>query len=133
MLLKGTHFPYVAAIWAYEHGRDYWADAARSSATTLSMGGPETSPFKKRLPLKSSLTSPRPLAAATGIQASLDGHLPGRSSSGYVGFRPHTATGPSEGDVALRGLVVRLSAQVEQLTVMIGQLSPNPQAATPGE
>jgi hypothetical protein len=128
MLLKGTHFPYVAAIWAYEHGHDYWADRAQTPATTLSMGGPETSPFKKRPPPNSSFSSPRALAAATGVQASLDGHHPGRSSSG---FRPHTATGTSEGDAQLKSLVINLSSQVEQLTAMIGHLQGQQAAANP--
>ncbi|KAF2816252.1 uncharacterized protein BDZ99DRAFT_484915 [Mytilinidion resinicola] len=128
VLLKGTHFPFVAAIWAYEHGQDYWMSRAQAPSTSLSMGGPETSPSKKRPPLKSSLNSPRPLAAATGVQASLDGHLGGSPAR----YRPHTATGTSDGDAQLRSLVIHLNSQVEQLTAMVGQLQ-GQQGTTPSD
>lgn len=120
VLLRLTHIPFVAAIWVYEHGYSYFMNRSIGRASRVSsMGGPETSPTMKRPPLKSSLNSPRPLAPATGVQASLDGNLLGRSP---IGSRHHTATVSSESDAQVRSLVLKLSSQVEQLTAMISQL-----------
>lgn len=120
VLLKITHAPFVAAIWVYEHGYSYFMNRSVGQVSRVSsIGGPEHSPSMKRPLLKSSLNSPRPLAPATGIQASLDGNLPGRST---IGSRHHTATASSESDVQVRSLVLKLSSQVEQLTAMIAQL-----------
>lgn len=120
VLLRLTHIPFVATIWVYEHGYSYFMNHSIGRASRVSsMGGPEPSPTMKRPPLKSSLNSPRPLAPATGVQASLDENLPGRSP---IGSRHHTATVSSESDAQVRSLVLKLSSQVEQLTAMISQL-----------
>lgn len=120
VLLRLTHIPFVAAIWVYEHGYSYFMNRSIGRASRVSsMGGPAPSPMMKRPPLKSSVNSPRPLAPATGVQASLDENLPGRSP---IGSRHHTATVSSESDAQVRSLVLKLSSQVEQLTAMISQL-----------
>lgn len=120
VLLKLTHFPFVAAIWAYEHGSSYFAGRLKGRDSRVSsMGGPETSTGARRPYLRWTLNSPRPLAAATGVQASLDGIVPGRSPTRN---RHDTATGPSESEAQMRSLVVKLSSQVEQLTAMIAEL-----------
>ncbi|OCK76614.1 hypothetical protein K432DRAFT_408020 [Lepidopterella palustris CBS 459.81] len=126
VLLKITHAPFVAAIWVFEHGHDYLTGRSSTSRRTRwqeswvsSMGGPETSPSVKRPPLKSSLNSPRPLAPATGVQASLDGNFGGRSPFGH---RPRSTMGLPESDAQVRSLVIKLSSQVEQLTAMVAQL-----------
>lgn len=120
MLLKATHLPFIGAIWAYEHlaGRKH-------SAGGVSIGGPETPSTIKRPP-RSSMNPPRPLTS--GFQAATEGNgsTPGRFSSAN---RPQTRGGPSESDPQLKSLVLKLTAQVEQLTAVVSQLQEQREAS----
>jgi hypothetical protein len=81
------------------------------------MGGPETPTTSKRT-LRSSMNPPRPMTA--NFYASTEGNVaPGRFHSAN---RPQTRAGPSDGDPQLRSLVLKLTAQVEQLTTVVSQL-----------
>ncbi|KAF2473800.1 uncharacterized protein BDR25DRAFT_125097 [Lindgomyces ingoldianus] len=95
ILLKATHLPFVGAIWAYEQ----FTDSRKRRPGAPSISGPETPTTAKRVLLRSSLNSPRPLAA--GFQATVEGNgnAPGRSQPTN---RPHTRGGPPESDSPLK-------------------------------
>jgi len=71
----------------------------------------------KRNTLRSSLNSPRPLAAATRIQASLDGRGRGTRPTAADPYRG--ASDQSSEDV--RSLVLKLTSQVELLTAIVAE------------
>ncbi|KAH7116085.1 hypothetical protein B0J11DRAFT_117124 [Dendryphion nanum] len=112
ILLKGTHAPFIAAIWAYEHF------AGRGTAGGVSISGPET-PTPTKGPVRYSLNPPRALPGS--IQTSAEGNE-GTSGRLHSGSRPQTRGSPSDGDPQLKALVLKLSAQVEQLTAVVLQL-----------
>jgi len=114
VLLKATHIPFVAAIWAYEH---FVTSGRSSGAGTIS--GPET-PAAKRPP-QLSIVPPRPFAA--GFQTSTGGN--GRTTN-----RPQTRGGPSDTDPQLKSLVLKLTSQVDQLTAMVSQLQEQREVGT---
>ncbi|KAF2188231.1 hypothetical protein K469DRAFT_703705 [Zopfia rhizophila CBS 207.26] len=114
VLLKATHLPFVGAIWAYE---EFIAVRKRNSGVA-SISGPETS-TAKRLHLRSSLNSPRPLTADFQASSEGNGNTPSRP---HPASRPHTRAGPSESDAQLKSLVSKLTSQVEQLTAMVSEL-----------
>ncbi|KAF1993168.1 hypothetical protein P154DRAFT_478076, partial [Amniculicola lignicola CBS 123094] len=107
ILLKTTHLPFVGAIWAYEQ-----LSRRRCSNGVTSISGPETQTTTKR-PLRSSVNPPRPLTSGP--------HSIRREMS-HLGNRPNTRDGPSETDVQLKSLVVKLTTQVEQLNAMVLRL-----------
>ena len=111
VLLKATHAPFIAAIWAYEHF------AGRTKAGAVSINGPETptaTPIKRAL--GSSMNPPRPLAVGIPGPAESSGNGSGRL---HAVNRPHGRETPSDGEPQLKALVLKLSAQVEQLTAII--------------
>jgi len=122
VVLKTTHFPVVAAIWAFESGVQYLADRrAHRSSWMSSIGGPESSSPSKRNTLRSSLRTPRPLAAAAVNQASVNGGPRAvRAGTDYWNSRPTSRTF-TESHEDLRSLVVKLSAQVESLTAIVAE------------
>jgi hypothetical protein len=111
VLLKATHLPFVAAIWAYEH----FAERKRKSGF-VTMSGPETpiTTTTKR-PLRFPMNPPRSSAGLQGTAES-NGNTPARAS------RPQTRSGPSEPDPQLKALVIKLTTQVAELTSMVAQL-----------
>ncbi|KAF2645387.1 hypothetical protein P280DRAFT_503548 [Massarina eburnea CBS 473.64] len=111
VLLKATHLPFVAAIWAYEH-----LAISRKPGSGLSMGGPETHTSSKR-PFRASIQPARTLAAQTAAES--NGRTSGRAP---LGSRPQTRNGAGDGDPQLKSLVLKLTAQVEELTVKVSQL-----------
>lgn len=120
LLLKVTHWPYVAAIWLYEGLSDYLGGAGKSLGSGVaSLGGPSegTTNILKRAPYLKSI-NPRTLVAASLSQNSLPRENRAKRSS-----RPATAaTGldaSSQDD--LKALVLRLSLQIEDLTAMVGE------------
>ncbi|KAF2744225.1 hypothetical protein M011DRAFT_193400 [Sporormia fimetaria CBS 119925] len=114
VLLKATHLPFIAAIGAYEH----FAGEKRGSRG-VSIGGPET-PGHPRRPLRPSLN---PLGPSQGTS-----HDPGAGSgataSGRLHYphRPQTRPGHLESEPQLKPLVLKLTAQVEQLTALVAKL-----------
>lgn len=111
IVLRITHFPLVLAINLFEVGSDLWRGSHSARSTWKStMGRPASSASLKRHALKPS-NSPRPLAAATLVQASLDGKI---TDGGQVRM---ASVGASEPD--LRSLVLKLSSQVEELTAIV--------------
>ncbi|KAF2083737.1 hypothetical protein K490DRAFT_69529 [Saccharata proteae CBS 121410] len=107
VLLKITHAPHVALIWAYERGyeRVWRRHPAGRSWKLQSMGGPATprSPFPAKRNVKPAVNSPRALAAAA--------EGAGRSTTG------HGAPRSQEMEI-----VLRLSSQVDELTSVIARL-----------
>ncbi|KAH7398431.1 hypothetical protein BKA66DRAFT_545998 [Pyrenochaeta sp. MPI-SDFR-AT-0127] len=110
VLLKATHLPFVGAIWAYEQ----LADARKREPMQMSLSGPQT-PVPSKRPPRLPVNSPR-LLLADGQAAP---NTPGRA---HHANRPHASTGPSESDDQLKTLVLRLTTQVEELTVMVSHL-----------
>lgn len=109
MLLKATHVPVVGAIWLYEQ----LAIAHRRDSTSAPLSGPQM-PVPSKRPPRLPVNSPRLLMA--DAQAG-----PGRST--HHAHRPHNRTGLADSDAQLKNLVLRLSAQVEELTTVVSQLS----------
>lgn len=112
MLLKATHLPFVGAIWAYEQV----ASSRKPNSGMLSISGPETPTMSKR-----TFRSPQPSRQAeAGFHASAEGYArtAGRAQQAS---RPQTRTGPSD-DPQLKSLVLKLTAQVEELTSLVSQL-----------
>ncbi|KAF2102898.1 hypothetical protein NA57DRAFT_31865, partial [Rhizodiscina lignyota] len=124
VLLRVTHFPYVVSIWMYEAGSEYLRRSTPYARPTWisAMGRPESSASLKRQTLKSSLNSPRPLTAATLVQASLDGNTRMRRRSVPEPNNGHgDAQNIFKSSDDLRSLVLKLSAQVEQLTAVVAE------------
>ena len=111
VLLKATHAPFIAAIWAYEHF------AGRTKAGAVSINGPETpTATPNKSALRSSMNPPRPLVSGISGFAESSGNGSGRLHSAN---RPYSRGSPSDGEPQLKALVLKLSAQVEQLTAVI--------------
>ena len=110
VLLKATHLPFVAVIWAYEQLAVY----RRNQSTSLSFSGPRTQASSRRPP-KLAVNAPRLLMADS--QAA----IPSPSGRGQAADRPLERAEQPESDV-LRTLVMNLTTQVETLTVMVSEL-----------
>ncbi|KAF2690393.1 hypothetical protein K458DRAFT_357111 [Lentithecium fluviatile CBS 122367] len=117
VLLKATHLPFVGAIWAYEQ-------LAISRKSTLSLSGPETPTLNGRN-LRPSIQTAR--SPAFQAPAEGKGRTPGRT---YQTSRPQTRSGPSDADPQLMSLVLKLTAQVEELTNVVSQLREQREANT---
>ncbi|KAK4969320.1 hypothetical protein LTR66_011683 [Elasticomyces elasticus] len=122
VLLKVTHFPCVALIYAYENGRQYLTDRQQERGSWLPlMGGAESPRSQKRPFLGASLRSTRPLAAANLVQTSLDGEAQaGRGLVKKPGADETAAVSGSKDE--LWTAVKKLSSQVETLTAVLAQL-----------
>jgi hypothetical protein len=116
VLLKITHAPYVAAIWAYEGISDYWFGDINTRGSS-SLGGPvSTNSMKRASYLRYSAYTPRTLVAASLTQASLNhASAPAQRSATSLSQRPAT----KEDD--LKSLVLKLSSQVEELTAIVAE------------
>ncbi|KAH9882137.1 hypothetical protein J1614_001309 [Plenodomus biglobosus] len=112
VLLKATHVPFVGAIWLYEQ----LASAHKRDSRVMSLNNPQTPSSKKppRLPVN----SPRLLMADAQVART------------HHTNRGHTRAGIPEADAQLKNLVLKLSAQVEELTTMVSQLSEQREAST---
>ena len=110
VLLRTTHLPFVGAIWLYER----LVMAHKQEGNHLSFSGPQTPTTPKRLS-RLPINSPRLLMA--DAQAPVGTPTRARPTS-----RPHARAESSESDAQLRTLVVKLIAQVEELTDMVSQL-----------
>ncbi|CAI6276962.1 unnamed protein product [Periconia digitata] len=111
-LLKATHVPFVAAIWAYEK----MLLASQKHQSELSMSGPGSHSGTKRLfrpshQLARSLTA-RPTSGRTMYPT-------GRPQTPQT---PKTGDGSVEADPQLKSLVLKLTAQVEKLAAVVSQL-----------
>lgn len=110
MLLKATHLPIVALIWAYEQ-----LDVYRKRGTgPISFSGPQT-PTPAKRPSRLAVNSPRLLRADTPATP----NTPARAQSTN---RLQPGTGQVEPDAQLRALVINLTAQVEALTAVVSRL-----------
>ncbi|KAF7680904.1 hypothetical protein GT037_002555 [Alternaria burnsii] len=113
VLLKATHLPLVSAIWAFEQ----LTDTRNRRVKVTSFSGPQT-PTLPRKALRLPVNSPRLLMADAP-------NMPGR--------RPHKHQAPAgftETDAQLKTLVLKLSAQVEELTAMVSQAQQQREAST---
>ncbi|PVI03155.1 hypothetical protein DM02DRAFT_612394 [Periconia macrospinosa] len=125
-LLKATHLPFVAAIWIYEKTML----GPRTPQSALSMSGPEARSVSKRL-LRPSHQLARSLTARPAVD-DWDCHVHA-SGSMHSTSRPqtrHVGSGPAEVDPQLQSLVVKLTAQVEELTTVVSQLREQREAGT---
>ncbi|KAK4981614.1 hypothetical protein LTR66_009846 [Elasticomyces elasticus] len=121
VLLKVTHFPCVALIYAYENGRQYLMNRQQERGSWLPlMGGPESPQSQKRPFLGASLRSTRPLAAANLVQPLDCETQAGRGVVKKPGADETAAVSGSRDE--LWTAVKRLSSQVETLTAVLAQL-----------
>jgi len=118
VLLKATHLPFVGAIWAYE-------ELVISRKSTLSLSGPETPTMNGRS-LRPSIQPARGLA---GFQApaEVNARTPGRT---HQASRPQTQSGAPDAEPQLKSLVLKLTAQVDELTSIVSQLRAEREANT---
>jgi hypothetical protein len=124
VLLKITHSPYVAAIWAYEGVYDYlFSEQKPRGSGVSSLGAPASSTAMKRSSyLRSSMYTPRTLVAASLSQASLTrAARAGRSATTLSQQRPATRASYEPQQDDLKSLVLRLSSQVEELTAIVAE------------
>jgi hypothetical protein len=110
VLLKATHVPFVAAIWAYEQ----IADARKRNSSMMSYSGPQT-PLPSKKPPRLAVNTPRLLLADSHAMPESPGRMQQVS-------RSHNRVGQVEPEVQLKTLVLKLTSQVEQLTEMMSQL-----------
>ncbi|CAN9106445.1 unnamed protein product [Alternaria alternata] len=113
VLLKATHLPLVSAIWAFEQ----LTDTRNRRVKVTSFSGPQT-PTLPRRALRLPVNSPRLLMA---------------DAPNMLGRRPHKHQAPAgftETDAQLKTLVLKLSAQVEELTAMVSQAQQQREAST---
>lgn len=108
MLLKVTHIPYVAAIWAYEAAHKYFSKTVEDGTWQY------TSKSKKRPTLAGSHGYPGSSRKVSAFPA-----LTSRSEPSLVRFpavlaRP-SATGNGDAVGELKQMIEKLSAQVEEL------------------
>jgi hypothetical protein len=112
VLLKLTHWPYVAVIWAYESIDEYLVNSrGMREHSVSSLGGPLSGSAKKQ---QGRIYTPRAVAASLS-QASLDGvgnAAPGLSS------RP-MARPLSMGQDDVRTMLMKLTSQVEHLATIV--------------
>ena len=112
VLLKATHLPFVAAIWAYEQ----LADARKRDSKMMSFSGPgPQTPLPSKKPPRLAVNTPRLLLADSHAAPNSPGRMQQAS-------RPHTRVGQVDPETQLRTLVLKLTSQVEQLTDMVSQL-----------
>ncbi|KAI9668036.1 MAG: hypothetical protein M1821_000856 [Bathelium mastoideum] len=134
VLLKVTHFPFVAAITAYECGQHFLSNRrTRRAFGVSSLGGPGSrtlSAFRPRGSVSpdalfgASLSSARPLTAAepSPTHAKQDDAPARRRSPSYDLQQTVASPAASNDDIRdLRAVVVRLGAQVEELTAVVMQ------------
>ena len=117
MLLKATHLPFVAVIWAYEHLDVY----RKRDAGPISFSGPQTPVVTKRAS-RLAVNSPRLLRADNPATVSTAARV---QSTG----RLQPGTGQLEPDAQLRALVINLTAQVEALTATVSRLHEHREAS----
>jgi hypothetical protein len=110
VLLKASHVPFVAAIWAYEQ----IADARKRNSSMMSFSGPQT-PLPSKKPPRLAVNTPRLLLADSHAMPESPGRMQQVS-------RSHNRVGQVESEVQLKTLVLKLTSQVEQLTEMMSQL-----------
>lgn len=118
VLLKATHLPFVAAIWAYEQ----IADSRKRDSHMLSSSGPQT-PLPSKKPPRLAVNTPHLLLADS--QAA-----PGSPGRRYLASRAHVRAGQPEPETQLRTLVMNLTTQVEQLTEMVSKLQEQREATS---
>lgn len=123
-VLKVTHAPHVAAIYAYEHSRRYLSDYLRGRASNVSsIGGPESSGSllgKRPVVVAPLAQNPRPLAAASASTALADGSVPARAKEADVS---HSALGIRWVDDDLKELVIKLINQNEGLSATVAKVA----------
>lgn len=109
-LLKATHFPFVAAIWAYEK---VMASSSKFQSG-LSMSGPESLPaINKRLF--------RPSHQLSSMTRPTTGDPNGRNPPAST-MHHQTESSLTELEPQLKSLVMKLTAQVDHLTTVVSQL-----------
>ena len=112
VLLKMTHSPFVAAIWAYESIDEYLSNSGgRRDHSASSLGGPSSASANKQA---GRIYTPR-IVAASLSQASLDGvgnFAPGLSS------RPTTRP-LSVGQEDVKSMLLKLTSQLQHLTDLV--------------
>lgn len=112
MLLKITHWPYVAVIWAYESIDEYLTNSrGMREHSVSSLGGPSSRSAKKQ---QGRVSTPRAVAASLS-QASLEGA--GNAATGLPS-RP-MARPLSMGQDDVRTMLMKLTSQVEHLTAVV--------------
>ncbi|KAF1943035.1 hypothetical protein EJ02DRAFT_152406 [Clathrospora elynae] len=115
VLLKATHLPFVGAIWIYEQ----LADARKRDTNMTSLSGPQAPPLSKG-PVRLPVNSPR-------LQRADAQFAPNTLARAHPTNRPQARV--AEPDAQLKTLVLKLSTQVEELTMMVSQLQEQREAS----
>ncbi|KAF1814129.1 hypothetical protein P152DRAFT_456355 [Eremomyces bilateralis CBS 781.70] len=120
-ILKVTHTPYVAAIWAYESLTEGlgWSKRDRTSWMSSNIAGPGLIQPLKRQTWKISAGTPRALVASMQPTASDGRGENGRASTADYGSHSGADNADEPQDVDLKSLVLKLSTQVEQLMAIV--------------
>jgi hypothetical protein len=121
-LLKVTHIPLVAAIWTYEGLSEYFRESPKLTGSTgvSTLGGPadeQANTFKRASLLRS--FTPRTLIGTTVSQGSLQ--QVHRENRAKRSSRPGTAATGNEAQDDLKLLVLKLSAQLEDLKTIVAE------------
>ncbi|KAF2129597.1 hypothetical protein P153DRAFT_366988 [Dothidotthia symphoricarpi CBS 119687] len=117
VLLKATHLPFVGAIWVYEQ----LVDSHKQKASLMPLSGPQTPASSKRPP-RLAINSPGFLI--TDSEATL-----APSTKLHQASRLHNNAGLGGSDMQLKTLVLKLTARVEELTVVVSQLQEQREAS----
>ena len=116
LVLKTTHVPFVAVIWAYESSQQFISNRAHSLPVS-------TIPFTPARPLSANQVNVARLSgiptAAAKSAFSLANTTPSKNVQGEFGGVPRTPSAGSSAEVGLIELVQRLSSQVDELTSMV--------------
>ncbi|KAF2838889.1 hypothetical protein M501DRAFT_1011617 [Patellaria atrata CBS 101060] len=125
VMMKITHFPFVAAIWLFENTAEYIALKRTGSTPWISpIAGPE-SPSTRRRSLKATRNSPHSTTLTTPSQTTLAGGWPNartRTVNGrWNGSNRNHPTADDADPEYLRSLVVELSTRVNELTKMLAE------------
>lgn len=112
VLLKVTHFPYVAAIWAFEHASRYLSRHDKSWIA-------KSEPTLHKRPFLASPTNTsrkvKPGALSSRSEASL-----GKMTNAHA--RPNASGADEVSDLKqMMGMIAKLSAQVDELTTRLDQ------------
>jgi len=120
VLLKITHLPFVAIIWAYESSRRYMAQRVHSPPATTMSFSPDRPLSTGRTSLSRNVSlhpSRLPALNNTSLVAPSSPSTQ-RQSKGH-GKSPAPASGTADPIADLMSLVEKLNAQVEELTSMV--------------
>ena len=117
-LLKATHLPFVALIWAYEGGRSFVSNKVHTPPS-MTLASSPARPLSAGGQVRTSRNAAKPQAALRRSTL-LAPTTPIRQINAFSEVEHATTSTKSTAEVAdLMTLVQKLSSQVEELTSMV--------------